>query len=783
MNIWDWVHDVARSLQDSGETRLANALFQVPEDGNESRHDQVDGLVPEALATARALRLPWVELYLRHWHLQSRVARRRQGEVALGEAVALLEFAHREETAGCPQSVCAVQDFVICHGAVDGPGYVPERLAVLTETLGRIDPSWTCYDCLTTEYADALLDDGRAQDALAYLREQHARIKAAGGSVQRSRVTEEAGLLHRLGRLDEALGLLERADARPDPRDGEDDVLDRRCWRALVLAELGRVGDARAALPPVGDIGDRPFMYQTWADAALRLAEAGAMPNDWALGRHLTAWVGYLGKVGAHWHHLELALTAGRLATAREARWVAGQLLDQAAQALATLRRPELIEGELAALRGAVSGLPPVTLPVQPEALLDHLHAVERSDPEVHADLLLAALDAAPGDPGLADHLARVMTALGFPGQSAALLQRRVARDPADPAVFQLIQALLEAADDEGLERLATALAETNPTASHWTRARLHAARGRWPECADRCADVVALDDGAIGARGLWAHALREQGDFAGAQAKAREALERLPDGDERKPDLLWRLVVDGTGNGDWATVRDAATQLGMELDQGDEPIDEPWGVVRLAFSGAGGRQAQRVAVRTGPATARIISVAQPGDPHNYGDLVLFLPEPLDPPVPVDAPANPDDDPDGDDQPRRASPLRFPAITTLEPGRFTSYVIDGADPGEERWHAFADALHERGYGVWVYSDESYVLHPDRDGAGGERLPEALPGVYGAVAVPPAVSPREADALLRELTAAWPHPLSWLDLATAAGADVERHRATIERYGL
>jgi hypothetical protein len=59
---------------------------------------------------------------------------------ALGEAVALFERAHREDTLECPQSICVTQDLAACYGNIDGPGWVPERIEVCDETLGRIDP-------------------------------------------------------------------------------------------------------------------------------------------------------------------------------------------------------------------------------------------------------------------------------------------------------------------------------------------------------------------------------------------------------------------------------------------------------------------------------------------------------------------------------------------------------------------------------------------------------------------------------------------------------------------
>ncbi|MFD0528910.1 hypothetical protein ACFQ1I_21285 [Kitasatospora arboriphila] len=50
-------------------------------------------------------------------------------------------------------------------------------------------------------------------------------------------------------------------------------------------------------------------------------------------------------------------------------------------------------------------------------------------------------------------------------------------------------------------------------------------------------------------------------------------------------------------------------------------------------------------------------------------------------------------------------------------------------------------------------------------------------------MPPTATSADADALLQRLTADWEHPLSWLDLAKAAGADTARHEDVVRRYGL
>ena len=46
-----------------------------------------------------------------------------------------IEFANRDETRECPQSVCVTQDLAGCYAKLDGPGYAQERLDVARETL------------------------------------------------------------------------------------------------------------------------------------------------------------------------------------------------------------------------------------------------------------------------------------------------------------------------------------------------------------------------------------------------------------------------------------------------------------------------------------------------------------------------------------------------------------------------------------------------------------------------------------------------------------------------
>ncbi len=151
VDIWNWVYGTASRLRSEGQGVLAEQILGLADVATGGPAEQVDAVIPGLVAAARAIDSPWLEVFVRHWHLQNRVIRRGQGVAALGEAVSLYEFAHREETQDCPQSICVTQDLLMCYGTVDGPGYVQERVEAAEEALDRIDPTWGCFECLTAE--------------------------------------------------------------------------------------------------------------------------------------------------------------------------------------------------------------------------------------------------------------------------------------------------------------------------------------------------------------------------------------------------------------------------------------------------------------------------------------------------------------------------------------------------------------------------------------------------------------------------------------------------------
>lgn len=782
-DIWAWVRDTHQQLHTAGHARLADAIYELPEHATEGRNEQLDAAYPEALASARALGLPWVEVYLRHWRMQNLLNKRQQGESVMPEVVDLLEFAHREETAGCPQSVCVVQDFAICHARVDGPGYVPERLEVVGETLDRIEPGRACFDCLSREYSDALEDDDRPADALAHLDTAAARMQAAGQQVSLRFHRARAGTLHLLGRHEEVLALLDTTERTAKARNEELDESDRR-WGALLraraLASLGRTAEALALLPAQAEAERHADLREAWTRTVELLVAAGARENDAELGAAVARWVGYLDGTGSHRPCVDLLLAAGRLALARGARTVALTLAATGERKLGRLRRTEGVVEQVAALRAAAEALPVPELPVPPGELTAYLAEAE-VPVETGADLLSVALDRYRGEQAgateLAVLLANVLGGLGHARAAADLLWQRLEADPGSETLTGTLgQALIEAGDAEGVRRLADRLAATAPADGHWIRARWAAAEGRWAEVLEQCGAILALEASRINTRRLAAAAATELGDHATAQRLYQELLAHARPAEEvgeeqlhltvQEPDL-WHLITAASANRDWAVVRSTGARIGIEFDEPEGPVDEEWQLITVRATRTNGATADLPAVRTGPATARILPVLGADLTLNHGDVVVFSPALLERPPAEDAP----------EEERAGWRPVFALLTLLDPAGYTSYWVDGAWPGDETWAGFRDALREAGFAVWAYSGEQYrVTDPAEEGGD-------LPGIYAAVGVPPTASAQAADALLHRLTADWAHPLAWLDLAEAAEADLAPHREVVERYGL
>lgn len=768
MDIWNWVEKLQDDLGEAGQAQSAQLLTRLTDEVCELRIDRVDALLPEARALGKTLGNPWLDVFVGHWEMRNRVGNRLEGESALGDAVALFERAHRADTVECPQSVCVTQDLAACYGNIDGPGWVPERIEVCEETLGRIDPSWACFQCLSCEKADALLDDGNPQGALDYLDVQAGTVLAHGGKVYDSFPEMRIKILLASGRAAEALALI---DARQAEVEAEGDyepancTVPRRLSRAWALAQLGRDEEALEALLPWNQVS--PNYRRMWAHTAALLVRSAPERNGWDLGRRMSATLAHYAQVGAHRFVIEIAGLCVDMALQRGAVWTAQRHLALARQHLDGLRQDLGARDAVSAMAARIEAAPAVAaLPVPAEALLDWLVGEgaqnEGRDPEREAQWLLQAVAARPDDAALLDVAASALAACGAEEEALALLWAFVQRHPHEDAspAYSLMRLLVQRGDLGELERLVQHYQAQVPVFALWCQAQIAQKQSDWSALEQACSALLALSPGSHGARNLLAMALMAMQRFPDAAAQYRHLTEVL----EEPRSAHWDHMTAASAARDWAAVRTSAAAVGMELDSTEGPVEENFGWVIIRCMD-GGDPIEYYARRTGPVTARIVENAPANRRQRVDDWVVFDAELVHPA------------PEDEEERSRFMPT-YAEVHLLESGgHAASWLVDGVHPGEEAWAAFSDAVKDRGWKLWTHSADDYQLADTQaDGA-------PLPGVLFTLAQPQEAPPLALHRFLLEATAGWPHRMCWLRLAEACGQDEQRHLDVIARYGL
>ena len=769
MDIWNWVEKLQEDLRQAGQAQNAHLLTRLADEVSELQVDRVDALLPEARALGKALDNPWVDVYVGHWALRNRVGNRVEGESALGEAVSLFERAHREDTLECPQSICVTQDLAACYGNIDGPGWVPERIEVCDETLARIDPTWACFQCLSCEKADALLDDGRAQDALDYLKAQADAVEARGKEVFDSFPEMQIKILLASGRADEAMVLIEQREAEVAAA-GEYEpancTVPRRLSRAWALAQLGRDEEALQQLVPWSEL--TPNTWRLWANTVALLCSRDPARNTWDLGTRFNTIIEHFASVGAHRLVIELAALSLELALQRGARWVAQRQLGLARTHLAQLRQDRGAGALVAGLAARIDALPEVEpLPVPAAELLAWLEArgeqQQSRDPEREAQWLLQAHAQCPDDEALAEVAASALNACGAQTEARALLWDFVRAHAQEDgaAAYTLMRWLTEQGDDDGLRRLADTYRGSVPVFAHWCEVQRARRVSDWPALEQAAQALLALSPGSHGARGTLARMYMETGRFSDAQACYAQLVETLEDPNAAH----WDHMSAASAARDWDAVRRSAAAIGMELSSQDGVVEEPWGWV-IIRSLEQGEPMEYYARRTGPVTARIVENAPANRAQQVGDWVVFDAALVHPA------------PEEEEQRQHFIPT-YAQVHVLERGGFErSWLIDGAHPGEEAWNAFTEGAEAQGWQVWAHSRPDYtVTDPDADDEG------TLPGLLFTVAQPQGHAPLALHRYLQQSTANWSHPQCWLRLAEACNQERQPHLDVIERYGL
>ncbi len=740
MDIWAWVRDKKRQLGETGQRRLATIIEDLPTAVCDMRHEQAEAMVPEGLALARDLEDAWVEIFLRHWLMQSRVLHRYQGRDNLEDCVSLLEFSHRETNRACPQSMCVVQDFANCYGVTDGPGYSKQRLAVTAEALERIDPSWPCFECISIEHASALQDAGKLEDAVRFIDGQLEAATAADVHRSHEKMHKtKAHCLVQLGRGPEALTLLRASP--PDGASGESGEVGYRVSLAEALVAVGQTDEAKETLPALSDLDDSDG--RDWLDVAEQLVEAGAMPNEATIGADAASVVQTYERNGALWASAETALMAARLAAARGRRAQAQSFLEIAERVRTELKAPVHLDESLVRTKAAVDQVPQVSLFTdvsEPDAL-----TAERlpEEPEEALELVCAARSRWPDDERLATLEGRLLAVLNLGSIARRRLEAFVDEHPkATNAVRNLGNVLRDAGEHEALEALVRTHYTSSEPIGRWLLATSHERAGRLALACEGFREVLHVDPEADPARIRLCEIAIAQRRWQEALELAETLAQRLEPGSHD-----WDRMVAATALGRWDVVRDSAIRLGMTVEPGEDPIDEVWGDARI-------RSAQHEdvwATRTGPVTARLETISGPEAAlEREGDLVLFDPAPVT-----------------REERGEAVVFTYRELDVLERGGRRSFAIDAVHPGEDALRALVDALEPVDLRLQRRSGDAYRLTNDAD--------EDLPGVYLFASVPETADLEDVHRRLTEAVGAWPGGAVWMQLLEALGEQYEQER--------
>jgi tetratricopeptide (TPR) repeat protein len=768
MDMWGWVDAALERLRSDDSMpaqRLADLIEALPGHVTDEEHEHVDGLMPEALALARSLQLPWMEIFLRHWDMQSRVLNRAAGESALGDAVALVELAHRDDSKACPQSVCTVQDLAACYGNVDGPGYAPERIAVATETLDRIDAHWPCFVCVSSEQAAAMVDDDQPEAALLFLGQQErtmrkARVEVEPGDFGRNRVA----CLLLLKRWQEALDVLDKTD--DDDDNGH--RVEQGLSRALALSQLGRHDEATQSIPPFAEVEKSPSMYVRYAELAQLRVAAGAWPNEGRLGGVLESFSRKLWQLGSWFLCARVSIIHGELACARGGGVLARAALARATAATAKLRKPQLVSGALEQLSIMVNNTAAIAVSG------DRSEIDDEPDLERRALRCEGWLRSHPDNADVAVTLCSCWIELGLVDEARTRLSSLCAQSPLPSAAVAALSALLRRErDGVATELLATQLETRSPIDATWVRGMWHV------DSAQRSLD----DDQRTSHLRAAATLLQRVADDDVAHINTRRelamvlrSLRRFDEELEIRQQIVahagvavddWLLAMVATRLGQWRVVRACAARLGMVVGgDGDTPIDGELGICHLAlqqpaFEDGDERDEERTLVlRTGPVTARVFGIAVPGRRQRFGETLLLEPRPLNDP-PLDDAGDPVD------------PYLYPAVAVLQRSDARVFFIDGVAPADHVMEQLVGALRARGVVVARKSGDQYMV-PELD----------VPGLCIGLGLGPEHAVADVYAVVRAHLADAREPLSYAALARAAGdepraigdeAKNERHR--------
>ena len=718
MNGFEWLD----TLPSEQQQRLHQLVEAVVEGNNEL----VEAMAPALLDEAMTNDQPWVEVFVRNFQLRSLVFNREDAKKALPQAVSLLERAHRDDTRECPQSICASHVLTAAYTLTDPKGYAEKREAVSRETLEGLEADRTCFVCISNEVAEALIDQGRAEEALQFLEQQRQTRLVRGIDLDPDDFARtEASALLALERHQDALQVVAAGLEAGAVYRGESWMNEVRQLEAWILAESGHGARAMEHLPALDQVF-RDGGFETHRRLVVRLVD------------------------NQHLEPLPAAVRLVHLAGEALQRGLADTGIHASVQASAWLRaggHPTLAEAVVQRALAHTGAL------VDPDR---YLADVEALDTPVEPDpTSIAALHAQPATSEHLQTIASRWRQMGFHDRADTTLQDAAVRFPDDIGLYEArCTHALRTGNGEALEDL---VAHPPDHAEGEDNARFY--EGLFAHGSGDDARAIDAFEWVWARRQDWIEVAKRLGKLLlrASPTRSLEVWQQAADA-HQSPYFRWLAMVAATAAEDWP----AQARLGRELELPELPDDRradlSWGYLRIRLAD---QPRPYLAQRTGPVTARILSLSSPGEAQHHGEIVIFNPEYNN----VDEVAEDED------------ALRVhDAWMGVEPATHDCVTLDGIWPGEASMEALSEAL-----------DRLDLYHQPAAGAGYEITDpnggETHRGVYLFIAVDEASGP----TLRALLEAQRPTHGPWVyhELLDRLGADeeAEAQRELARHWGM
>lgn len=748
MDIWTWVGDLENDLRERDKESLANAIEQIPSLVCGDNHEKLDQIYPEALNLAKKESNPWIEVFVRHWYLQSQVLHRYNVKGMLSEAIDLLEFSSRESTKDCPQSICVVQDLANCYAKQDGPAYVAERIAVSTETLARITPAWPCYDCIATEEIAALVDledYDSALEKIYFYREEMA--KASYNGEKNPFALLESRIMREMGHYEKAERIARESD---NPYGGESFAKYRISAIALALAYQKKFDEAGEFTLKFSDAILAHSHYLNWCELYFLMAKNTPEQNNDELNYCFNKMIENFICNGVLRDTIKLLSWQSELAILRNDVFTLEQSVKRLKELVGQLSK-DLGASEL--LQALINKLGEIKVKLLAETVIDQEFLDELYDRDIKHSL--STLKIAYEQKGNLTQVAQAyfdsLVENGYISQGCEvaekhfqidlnchsligrygylLLNEKLEADFDSTFNSEFINNLSKGGQNTALWLLALRHQDTSPSKSLAFLQKSLELEPNDPDTLERAAQIaLQLDEYSLSIS-YWT---------------------QLIDLDPSKyVQFHWDKMIPGTLLEDWALVRESCSLLGVELKTKEGRVEQDMGVCRIQFVDLTGEKLTLFANRVGPVEAEITSIRRFGNEQYFGDRIVIEATPLNS-LDIEDEEGYRCDSEG------YYTYIYPKAKTLRKNPHFYFSIDGVYPGDDNWQQLEKLLESLNLKWSVRSTDEYQVQKD-------KTAPKLDAIYLYVACPMNTDLVQLNKELYSLVDSFEHPMIWPEL--------------------